>query len=396
MQATRHSLAQMTIDLLPSRSINLGVIELNKPKALNALSMVMVRSMDDSLTSFQSDPTMRATLVQGRAGEARGGGPRPIFCAGGDVKSVYLSGREEKGDHGKGRRGLLTADFFREEYRLNHRIAAQDSDNMPQVSVWDGVVMGGGVGISIHGKYRVATEHTLFAMPETAIGLFPDVGGMYWMSRLPGGLGPYLALTGARLNATDCLYAGIATHYVPSDRINALQKSLVEATRYEGEIAPGGDCVAPVLMAFHQEMQQDRDGSVLSKNRQDIDAVFGSREADMNDIVAALEQMAASGSEFGKETLETLRKMSPTSLMVTLEGLRRGANLPNLAEVLKMEYRLSQGFMRNKDFYEGVRSVLVDKDHSPKWEPASLDAVSDDMVLSYFESLGENELEFSK
>ena len=116
----------------------------------------------------------------------------------------------------------------------------------------------------------------------------------------------------------------------------------------------------------------------------------------MNDIVAALEQMAASGSEFGKETLETLRKMSPTSLMVTLEGLRRGANLPNLAEVLKMEYRLSQGFMRNKDFYEGVRSVLVDKDHSPKWEPASLDAVSDDMVLSYFESLGENELEFSK
>ena len=174
------------------------------------------------------------------------------------------------------------------------------------------------------------------------------------------------------------------------------KKSLVEATRYEGEIAPGGDCVAPVLMAFHQEMQQDRDGSVLSKNRQDIDAVFGSREADMNDIVAALEQMAASGSEFGKETLETLCKMSPTSLMVTLEGLRRGANLPNLAEVLKMEYRLSQGFMRNKDFYEGVRSVLVDKDHSPKWEPASLDAVSDDMVLSYFESLGENELEFSK
>ena len=397
-QATRRTLATMTTNLLPSRSANLGIFELNNPATLNSLSLDMVRSINHVLPQWQSDATLRATLMVGRPGAKR-----PCFCAGGDVKSVYLSGRGLSGNptdeeaartnqHGYGHRGLLTADFFREEYQMNHALATQDHANMPQVSIWDGVVMGGGVGLSLHGKYRVCTENTLFAKPETAIGLFPDVGGMWWLSRMKGGLGNYIALTGHRLKADDVLYAGLATHYVPSAKLDDLKTALIAATDTSDDWK-GGDCVAATLMSFHDESSLSKNDSFLAKNRAEIDQAFGDKGQKVEDILTTLGTMAASGSKFAAATLDTLSKMSPTSLKVTQEGILRGSKLPNIGEALKMEYRMSQAFMRSHDFYEGIRAVLVDKDQNPTWKPDTLDEVTDEVVTSFFDNLGEHELD---
>ena len=309
------------------------------------------------------------------------------------MKKVYLAGigKEDK---------TLQADFFKEEYQLNH-IIAQQAPHLPQVSIWDGVVMGGGVGLSIHGKYRVATERTIFAMPECKIGLFPDVGSTWWIPRLKlynqwksglvGGVGNYLALTGCRLSAEDLLYAGIATHYVKSDQLDDLKSALAESTTSASADDPSGDCVASVLMSFHDH-NIDAKSSFLSKNRNDIDFAFDGK-ATIEEIKSALESMGKD-SQFGQSTLATLDHMSPTSLKVTLEGLKRGAKLTSIGEALQMEYRMSQACMREgSDFYEGIRAALVDKDGKPKWSPKSLEEVTGDIVLSHFEHLGDNELD---
>lgn len=413
--------------LLPSRSGNLGRIELNNPKALNALNPDMVNCLNDVFSSWKKDNTLRAILMTGNNNDSF---RRKAFCAGGDVKTVYEAGKGLLGEldkvafhqkqHGYGETGLLTADFFREEYKMNYKIATQNP-NVPQISLWDGVVMGGGVGVSIHGKYRVATENTLFAMPETAIGLFPDVGGMFWLPRLNGGLGPYIALTGARLKADDLLYAGIATHYVPSKRLDELQQAILDATyigntddevgsdEENGETYYGydpnkdyqtnkdnissstGDMVVGTLMSFHEEITQK--DSYLSMNRKEIDKAFHNKTS-VEDIMDCLEQL---DSEFSKRTLYILGKMSPTSLKVTLEGLKRGKSMETIEEVLKMENRVSQTFMRDgSDFYEGIRALLVDKDKNPQWNPKKLSDVIDATVQSHFTSLGENELVLEK
>jgi len=324
----------------------------------------------------------------------KNGKSKPAFCAGGDVKAVYLAGIA-KDDAEKD----LAADFFREEYILNHQIATQPP-HVPQVSIWDGVVMGGGVGLSVHGKYRVATENTLFAMPECKIGLFPDVGGTWWIPRLKlysqwqnksvvGGVGNYLALTGARLKAEDLLYAGIATHYVKSDQLEEMKGSLIDASKVD-DSSKLGDCAASVLMSFHDHTI-DLEKSFLSQNRQEIDYAFDGKDS-VEEIYTSLESMG-SDSQFGQSTLETLSQMSPTSLKVTLEGLKRGSKAQNIGEALQMEYRMSQAFMREgSDFYEGIRAALVDKDGNPKWSPASLEEVTDGIVESYFEKLGDREL----
>ncbi len=323
----------------------------------------------------------------------RNGTVKPAFCAGGDVKKVYLAGigKEDKS---------LTTDFFREEYQLNYMIATQ-APHLPQVSIWDGVVMGGGVGLSVHGKYRVATERTIFAMPECKIGLFPDVGGTWWIPRLKlynqwksglvGGVGNYLALTGGRLAAEDLIYAGIATHYVKSENLDDLKRALAESTTNSSADDPTGDCVAGVLTSFHDH-NVDTQSSFLSQNRNDIDFAFDGKDT-MEEIIAALESMGED-SQFGQSTLKTLKQMSPTSLKVTLEGLKRGAKLSSVGEALQMEYRMSQAFMREgSDFYEGIRAALVDKDGKPKWSPPTLEGVTDDIVDSYFEPLGDKELD---
>ena len=327
----------------------------------------------------------------------RKGKTKPAFCAGGDVKACYLAGLSKDESERE-----LTADFFREEYQLNYMIAMQPP-HIPQVSIWDGVVMGGGVGLSIHGKYRVATENCLFAMPETRIGLFPDVGGTWWIPRIKlysqwkkknvlGGVGIYLALTGARLKADDLMYAGIATHYCRSENLEDLRRALVEATSTD-ESAAFDDCVASVLMSFHDH-SIDVDSSFLSRNRHDIDFAFDGKSS-VEDIIESLESMG--DSDFGQSTLKTLRQMSPTSMKVTLEGLKRGALASDIGEALKMEYRMSQACMQEgSDFYEGIRSVLVDKDGEPKWNPSRLQDVTDESVDRYFKELGDRELSFEE
>lgn len=318
---------------------------------------------------WHDDPTLKAILVN--AAQAK----RPAFCAGGDVKSIYE-------DTAKGGELNLSSEFFKQEYRVNYAIATWDR---PQISLWDGIVMGGGAGISIHGKYRVSTENTLFSMPETAIGFFPDVGSLWWMTHLllPG-MARYLALTGARLNAPDLLYSGLATHYVPSGRLSELQEALVDATIKEGK----GDVVASVLMAFHEEPPTKPQDSFLAQHGRSINAAF-ENAATIEEVMVALSDL---DNDFSKKTLEILEKMSPTSLKVTLEGLKRGGYTSSIGEDLQMEYRISQAFMKEgSDFYRGIRATLVDKDGKLEWSPSTVEDVTDDMVESYFAPLGDNE-----
>lgn len=242
--------------------------------------------------------------------------------------------------------------------------------------------------------------HNFILHPECKIGLIPDVGGTWWIPRLKlysqwqnksmvGGVGNYLALTGARLNAEDLIYAGIATHYVKSNKLEELKRALIDTS--EGDDSSKlGDCAASVLTSFHDDSIDLEQGSFLSQNRQDIDYAFDGKDS-MEEIFTSLESM--DDSKFGQSTLKTLKQMSPTSLKVTLEGMKRGAKVQTIGEALQMEYRITQALMKEgSDFYEGIRAVLVDKDGNPKWSPASLQEVTEEIVDSHFEELGDREL----
>ena len=395
-----------TTELLPSHAKNIGMLELNNPKALNALTLDMVRALNSVLSTWQALPppdNLAATYMFGRPKVVEGGYHKPVFCAGGDVKSVYLNGKNTQGKHGWGVPGLETADFFREEYTINHMIATQyERTGIPQISIWDGIVMGGGVGLSIHGKYRIATQNTMFAMPETGIGLFPDVGGLWALSRLSSykGMGTYLALTGERVHGMDCVKIGLATHYMSSQLLEDLKSVLVNSS-VKGESGKPFDA-ASILANFHETKYKNWndksvDYSTFSKAHL-IEKAFHNKES-VQHIIDTLVEMKESPEDgavgsvhFALETLNTLRKKSPTSLKVTFEGLKRSLYCDNIGEDLQMEYRLSQGFMRpGSDFYEGVRALLIDRDHKPKWNPAKLSDVTPDMVETYFQALGENE-----
>jgi len=391
--------------ILPSRCGNVGIIELNNLKSLNALDLDMIRAMTDVLSHWQKDDTLKLTLVTSVQQQHNNNNKMELkqeesnkkqtkfFCAGGDVKSIYESIQTStKGQNpkiGYGIPGHLSSDFFREEYILNYKIATQQHSKLPQISIWDGIVMGGGVGITIHGKYRIATENTIFAMPETAIGFFPDVGSMYWIPTLlssskskTSGIGLYLALTGTRLKADDLLYTGIATHYIPSNHLQSLRKSLIETSLVDsGENSD--DIAKDILSSFHLDIPLDQ--SILYRNKDEMDDIFCNKNS-VKEIITYLETRNTK-STFASNTLATLRKMSPTSLKVTYEGLHRSkSNTLSLKDVLKMEYRMSQRFMQLKsDFHEGIRAVLVDKDYNPKWDPSTLDLVDDNEIQSYFD-----------
>jgi len=386
------SSAATTIQLLPSLSGNLGRLELNNPSGLNALTIEMVRSLQSILNVWQSEgSSIKATLMIGRPHVNKRGETKPVFCSGGDVKSIYWSGsninNNKNEDHGYGRKGLLTADFFREEYAVNYAIATQyERTNIPQISIWDGITMGGGVGVSIHGAYRVATENTIFAMPETSIGFFPDVGGMWFLPRLPTkGLGLYLALTGKQLSGAECAYFGLATHYVPSKQLEAMYKDLTDATITTKDMKA-------VLDRYHDKHEMElqiQNKSLLVPNMDIIAGAFHQKKS-VEEVMSALVE---NGNDvLSPTTLKTLQSRSPTSLKVSLEGMRRGLQANNIGECLQMEFRLSQAFMRpGSDFYEGIRALLVDKDNALKWNPPSLDLLSSIEVESFFEPLGEYE-----
>ncbi len=330
-------------------------VTLSRPKALNALTLEMIRAYYRRLVGWAKDPAVRAVVIEGEGGKA--------FCAGGDVRAVYDSVKTVPSD--------LNRVFFAEEYQLNrliHRLGK------PYIALIDGITMGGGLGLSVHGTHRIATEKTMAAMPETGIGLFPDIGATWFLNRCPGKMGLHLALTGARVRAADALYVGFATHYAPSDALDGFKRDLVAGTDVEAAI---------------RKIAADPGPAPLAAARSTIDRTFagGSVEA----ILAALE---ADGSDWAKETLKTLHPKSPTSLKVTFEQLRRGAGLA-IEDVLVMEYRMTQVFMAGHDFFEGIRALLVDKDQSPKWKPATLAEVTEGDVARYFEPLGANDIKFA-
>lgn len=400
---------RFTTKLLPSRSKNLGILTLNHPKALHALTRDMIDAFHDVLTEWRKDATLRAILLQSSPPRREDTATtttttkskRPAFCAGGDVKTLYHQGMTSGSGDGGGGGGGTEEDrrrpaefFFYSEYQVNHAIATYD---IPIVSLWDGIVFGGGVGISVHGKYRIATEQTLFAMPETAIGLYPDVGGMWFLPRLLSmSMAKYLALTGKQLGPADLLHTGIATHYVRSAKLPELQLALADATELENGNTDGNDgdkeiidsAVARVLMSFHETIPTH--DCHLVTNKAIIDQTFGGDNS-VEDIMAALKSMSTAkeggddAMDFAKVSLQTLLKVSPTSLKLTLEGLKRGAACQTIGEDLQMEYRMSKACLRpGSDFFEGVRANLIDKDRAPKWKPPTVEQVTTDMIEAYF------------
>ncbi|XP_070566285.1 3-hydroxyisobutyryl-CoA hydrolase, mitochondrial-like isoform X2 [Ptychodera flava] len=336
-----------------------GVITLNRPKALNALNLSMIRKIYPQLKQWEEDGETSLVIIKG-SGEKS-------FCAGGDIKAVTDAGR--KGDR-------LSADFFREEYILNYAIGTLQ---IPYIALIDGITMGGGVGLSVHGHFRVATPRTLFAMPETGIGLFPDVGGGYFLPRLGGKLGIYLALSGFRLRGRDVHKAGVATHFVDQEQIADVEKALLDLD------SPNENEVRQVLDRYHQECTVDKHKEfVLSPHLEKIDQLFCGDTVE--DIMEALRK---DGSEWANKQLQTLLKMSPTSMKITLRQLQEGERM-SFADCFTMEYRISQGCIDGHDFYEGVRALLVDKDNAPKWKPATVEEVTQDIVESHFKPLDFN------
>lgn len=329
-----------------------GRITLNRPKAIHALNRAMCEAMTEALLAWRGDAAVQSVLID-HAGE-RG------FCAGGDIRMIAESGA---GDASEAKA------FFLAEYRLNHLMFDYPK---PIIAIVDGIVMGGGVGISEPADIRVATERTTYAMPETGIGLFPDVGGGWFLPRLPGQTGVWLALTGARLKAADTVALGIHTHFAPADRVDALKADLMREAadpssvvmRHAGDAGP-----AP-----------------LSAHREAIDRLFAFDTVE--EIFQALE---ADGSDWALQQLETLKTKSPQSLKVSLRQIRTGATLSSFADNMAMEYALGGRVVRTHDFQEGVRAVIVDKDNAPKWSPADLSGVTNETLDALFAPLPDNE-----
>jgi enoyl-CoA hydratase len=338
---------------------HVGVITLNRPKALNALTQGMVLDIHPQMEKWAVDDTVQAVVIVG-AGD-RG------FCAGGDILWLRNNGLENR---------PKAVGFYWDEYRLNRYIKNYPK---PYVAFIDGITMGGGCGLSVHGDFRVATERTVYAMPETGIGLFPDVGGSYFMPRCPGETGMYSALTGDRLKSADAVYLGIATHYMSSENVDAAITALGKAP------LDGNEAVAAVLASFGE----DAGPSEVQRVQGQIDVVF--REDSVEGVMAALE---LNGSDWAVKTLKTLKTKSPTSVNITYRQMREGAKL-DFDECMRMEYRIVSRVMAAHDFYEGVRAVIVDKDNAPNWDPADFTAVTDADTAAYFEGLGDQDLHFN-
>lgn len=331
-----------------------GVITLNRPKALNALTQDMCTAMRETLQAWAEDEDIAVVAVRSTGERA--------FCAGGDIRVIYEHGR-------RGEPGAL--DLFREEYRNN---AAVHAFPKPFVALMEGVVMGGGVGISVHGSHRVGGENVVVAMPEAGIGLVPDVGTSYVLSRLPGEIGTYMALTGARLSQADALWCGIVTHAVPASAHVALLDELAERPEVDEVI---------------QEFAREAPAASLPDYAEAIERCFSADTVE--GILARLDAEAESGSEWARGTAVTLRERSPTSLKLALRLARAGAAM-SFEDCIRTEFRIVARILQGHDFYEGTRAQIVDKDRSPRWQPATLAEVTDAEIDRYFEPLGEAEL----
>jgi enoyl-CoA hydratase len=328
--------------IITRRDGRAGRILLNRPRVLNTLTLDMVRVFTRALHDFANDPHVHAVVVEGAGDRA--------FCAGGDIRA--LRDGQLSGD----RTGVEA--FFREEYDLNLLISTYPK---PYIALIDGICMGGGIGVSVHGPYRVATEHAMFAMPETAIGFFPDIGGTFFLPRLPGQLGVYLGLTGLRTTGADAVHAGFATQFTTRANLPALSAALAEIgpaalARYAGPLPPY--TLAPHVAAIDRCFDADTPGEIAAR-------------------------LAAEPADWASAALKALRTVSPTALGFTLEAFRRGANL-TLKQALDAEFLLTRTTMAYPDFAEGVRAMVVDKDRQPKWHPARIEDIDPEVIAGMF------------
>jgi len=331
-----------------------GFLTLNRPRAINALTHAMVRRVDEALTAWASDPEVTTVVIRG-AGE-RG------LCAGGDIRAIHDDARAG---------GSTSVDFWRDEYRLNARIARYPK---PYVAFMDGIVMGGGVGVSGHGSVRVVTERSRIAMPETGIGFVPDVGGTWLLGRAPGELGTHLALTGAQTGAADAILTGLADHFVPAADLPALAAALTrepaaEAVARFARTAPPGE---------------------LDRQREWIDACYAA-----DTVEEIVRRLTDSGIPEAKETATVLLGRSPTALKATLAAVRRARTLASLEAALAMEFRLSCAALRSHDLVEGIRAQVVDKDRDPRWNPPSLAEVTERDTERWFAPRAAGELDLT-
>lgn len=325
-----------------------GVITLNRERALNALTVGMVRALDAQLRAWETDNRVKRVVIEGAGDKA--------FCAGGDIRQLYDWGLAMD---------LRFLDFYREEYLLNTYIKHYPK---PYIALLDGIVMGGGVGVSVHGSHRVVTEATTFAMPETGIGLFPDVGGTYFLPRCPGEIGMYMGLTGARLKPGDAMYAGVGTHYVPKERLPDLKRALRTFANVDEAI---------------QQYSKPVDPETFGRHRGAIDRHFLQNSAE--NVLASLQ---SDPSEWAQKQAGVMALKSPTSLKICHRQLRDGLTL-DFNACMRLEYRIVNRIFTGHDFFEGTRAVVIDKDMTPQWQPASLDAVRNEDISTYFEPLTE-------
>ncbi|MCK1639443.1 enoyl-CoA hydratase/isomerase family protein [Bradyrhizobium sp. 157] len=347
-------------DLIARKEGSAGILRLNRPKAINAVTLEMFHDVDKALDVFEADPDVAVIVLEG-AGE-RG------LCAGGDIRALWESSKV-KGDLGK----IL----WRDEYVLNARIKKFPK---PYVAFMDGIVMGGGVGLSAHSSHRVVTERTKLAMPEVGLGFFPDVGGTWLLSHSPGEIGTYFGLTGQTMNGPDAIHAKFADAVVPSSKLPALREALTK-------VAPGTTS-ADVRKLIEGFSTGETAGPVAAQQAK-IDTLFSHDR--MEDIIAALQR---DGSDFAQAALKTLNEKSPRGMVVTLKLLRLARSARSLEECLVREYRAALEVFASDDFHEGVRAAVIDKDRSPKWSPPRIEDVTPEMVAPYFAEIGANELKF--
>ena len=337
-------------DIIFTQERHIGLITLHREHALNALTLPMILALEKQLNLWKHDNNIHAVVIQAASGRA--------FCAGGDVRSLYDERHTPSSQ----------MQFFWHEYRLNHLIHHFEK---PYIALMDGVTMGGGVGISLHGSHPVASERFMFAMPETGIGFFPDIGASYLLARCPGYFGVYLGLTGHRLGAADAHALGLVKHLMSADKFQQALSSLIEDDLSIDAHAAVNSC----LQRFAMPVQQ----APLMQFQLFIDHCFNGI-----DIESILAMLAKFDDAWHRETLNTLMQKAPLSLKVTLAQLQKAKSM-TMAECVKMDYCLVGHFMRDHDFYEGVRALLVDKDKTPHWQPSSLSLVTNTKVADYFE-----------
>jgi enoyl-CoA hydratase len=349
-------------DLIARREGAAGIIRLNRPKTINAVTLEMFRDIDKALDAFEADPAVAVIVLEG-AGE-RG------LCAGGDIRALYESS-QVKGDLGK----IL----WREEYILNARIAKFPK---PYVAFMDGIVMGGGVGLSAHSSHRVVTERTKLAMPEVGLGFFPDVGGTWLLSHSPGEIGTYFGLSGQTMNGPDAIHARFADAVLASAKLGALREALTK-------VRPG--TTSGEIKGLIGGFATGETSGPVAAMQPKIDAWFAHER--MEDIVAALQR---DGSELAQATLKTLSEKSPRGMVVTLRLLRLARGATSLEQCLVREYRAALEVFKSDDFREGVRAAVIDKDRNPKWSPARIEDVTPEMIAPYFAEIGADELIFDQ